>query len=76
MGWTKSGAFRREFQAKEFSEEDETNALKGTEALGCPPESVNVKAATGEGLGFVGRAEGIAALAVAVIIPLLGRGGR
>jgi len=39
------------------------------EALGCPPESVNVKAATGEGLGFVGRAEGIAALAVAVIIP-------
>jgi 2-C-methyl-D-erythritol 2,4-cyclodiphosphate synthase len=34
-------------------------------ALGLPLERVNVKATTGEGMGFVGREEGIAALAVA-----------
>lgn len=33
-------------------------------ALGC---SVNVKATTGEGMGFVGRSEGVAALAVATL---------
>ena len=33
-------------------------------ALGCP---VNVKATTGEGMGFVGRGEGAAALAVATL---------
>jgi 2-C-methyl-D-erythritol 2,4-cyclodiphosphate synthase len=33
-------------------------------ALGC---SVNVKATTGEGMGFVGRGEGAAALAVATL---------
>ncbi len=37
------------------------------EALGVPPERVNVKATTGEGLGFVGRAEGIAVQAVALL---------
>ncbi len=37
--------------------------LGGT--LGLPQERVNVKATTGEGIGFVGRGEGIAALAVA-----------
>ena len=35
------------------------------EALGC---SVNVKATTGEGMGFVGRGEGVAALAVATLL--------
>ena len=34
-------------------------------ALGLAPVRVNVKATTGEGIGFVGRAEGVAALVVA-----------
>jgi 2-C-methyl-D-erythritol 2,4-cyclodiphosphate synthase len=35
------------------------------ETLGLSPDRVNVKASTGEGIGFVGRREGVAALAVA-----------
>jgi 2-C-methyl-D-erythritol 2,4-cyclodiphosphate synthase len=35
------------------------------QALGLPVTHVNVKATTGEGIGFVGRGEGAAALAVA-----------
>jgi 2-C-methyl-D-erythritol 4-phosphate cytidylyltransferase/2-C-methyl-D-erythritol 2,4-cyclodiphosphate synthase len=38
------------------------------EALGVPPAQVNVKATTGEGMGFVGREEGIAAHAVALLV--------
>jgi 2-C-methyl-D-erythritol 2,4-cyclodiphosphate synthase len=34
------------------------------EALGLSHERVNVKASTGEGIGFVGRGEGVAALAI------------
>jgi 2-C-methyl-D-erythritol 2,4-cyclodiphosphate synthase len=34
-------------------------------ALALDPERVNVKASTGEGIGFIGRGEGAAALAVA-----------
>lgn len=34
-------------------------------ALALPLERVNVKATTGEGIGFVGRQEGVAALAIA-----------
>lgn len=35
--------------------------------LGLPPETVSVKATTNERMGFVGREEGIAAIAVATI---------
>jgi 2-C-methyl-D-erythritol 2,4-cyclodiphosphate synthase len=48
----KLGAHRAEIRAK----------LAAT--LGLAPERVNVKASTGEGIGFVGRGEGVAALAV------------
>jgi 2-C-methyl-D-erythritol 2,4-cyclodiphosphate synthase len=37
------------------------------DALGLEAASVNVKASTGEGMGFVGRLEGVAALAVATV---------
>jgi 2-C-methyl-D-erythritol 2,4-cyclodiphosphate synthase len=37
-------------------------SLAGTLALA--PERVNIKASTGEGIGFVGRGEGVAALAI------------
>ena len=40
-------------------------ALAG--AMGVQPDRVNVKATTGERLGFVGREEGVAALAVATL---------
>ena len=36
-----------------------------SEAVGAP---VHVKATTGEGMGFVGREEGVAALAVATLM--------
>ena len=36
-------------------------------ALGLDADHVNVKASTGEGMGFVGRGEGVAALAVATV---------
>jgi 2-C-methyl-D-erythritol 2,4-cyclodiphosphate synthase len=39
-------------------------------ALGIGPQHVNVKATRGEGMGFIGRAEGAAALAIATVEPL------
>jgi 2-C-methyl-D-erythritol 2,4-cyclodiphosphate synthase len=42
-------------------------AIRGrlAEVLALEPTRVNVKASTGEGMGFVGRGEGVAALAIA-----------
>ncbi len=40
-------------------------AARLAETIGLPRERVNVKATTGEGMGFVGRGEGVAALAIA-----------
>ncbi|MGI8731267.1 MAG: 2-C-methyl-D-erythritol 2,4-cyclodiphosphate synthase [Solirubrobacteraceae bacterium] len=37
------------------------------QALGLQTSCVNVKASTGEGIGFVGRLEGVAALAIATL---------
>jgi 2-C-methyl-D-erythritol 2,4-cyclodiphosphate synthase len=36
-------------------------------AAGIEPKAVNVKFTTGERMGFVGRGEGIAALAIAML---------
>jgi 2-C-methyl-D-erythritol 4-phosphate cytidylyltransferase/2-C-methyl-D-erythritol 2,4-cyclodiphosphate synthase len=41
-----------------------------SQALGLSPGAVNVKATTNEGMGFVGRREGMAAHAVATVVPL------
>ncbi len=35
--------------------------------MGVPPDCVNIKATTSEGMGFIGRREGIAAMCVALL---------
>ncbi|MEJ7900806.1 MAG: 2-C-methyl-D-erythritol 2,4-cyclodiphosphate synthase [Thermomicrobiales bacterium] len=42
--------------------------LEIREATGLPIDAISIKATTNEGLGFVGREEGIAAIAVATIV--------
>lgn len=42
--------------------------LEIREVTGLPIDAINLKATTNEGMGFVGRGEGIAALAVATIV--------
>jgi 2-C-methyl-D-erythritol 2,4-cyclodiphosphate synthase len=42
-------------------------AAKLAELLGAPPGSVSLKAKTNEGMGFIGRGEGIAVIAVATL---------
>lgn len=44
--------------------------LEIREATGLPIEAISIKATTNEGMGFVGREEGIAALAIATIMPV------
>jgi len=44
-------------------------------ALGLPPERVGIKATTNELLGFIGRKEGIAAMAVAQVDVVGGKNG-
>ena len=39
-------------------------------ATGLPIDAISIKATTNEGMGFVGRSEGIAALAIATVIPI------
>jgi 2-C-methyl-D-erythritol 2,4-cyclodiphosphate synthase len=45
------------------------------DALGLPVGRVNVKATRGEGMGYIGRMEGVAALAVVTVEPLDSRAG-
>ena len=40
-----------------------------SDALGVKPEDISVKGKTNEGMGWIGRAEGIACIAVATIVP-------
>jgi 2C-methyl-D-erythritol 2,4-cyclodiphosphate synthase len=42
-------------------------AAKLAERLGAPAGSVSLKAKTNEGMGFIGRGEGIAVIAVATL---------
>ena len=53
-------------QAPKLAPHREAMAAAMTDALGAP---VNVKFTTGEGIGFVGREEGVAAMAVVTVEP-------
>lgn len=44
-------------------------------ALGVPESDVSIKGKTNEGMGWIGRGEGIACLAVATLVPVPARAG-
>ncbi len=44
--------------------------MRLADALGVEVDAINVKATRGEGMGFIGRGEGAATLAVATIVPV------
>jgi 2-C-methyl-D-erythritol 2,4-cyclodiphosphate synthase len=54
-------------EAPRLGEHRDAMRARLAEALGLDRAAVNVKFTTGEGMGFVGRGEGIAALAIAAL---------
>jgi len=44
-------------------------------ALGVSAEAVSIKGKTNEGMGWIGRGEGLACMAVATVVPLSSRTG-
>jgi len=54
-------------EAPRLGEHRDAMRARLAEAVGLPPLEVNVKFTTNEGMGFVGRGEGVAALAVATV---------
>jgi 2-C-methyl-D-erythritol 2,4-cyclodiphosphate synthase len=54
-------------EAPKLGEHRDAMRARLAEAVGLPPLEVNVKFTTNEGMGFVGRGEGIAALAIATV---------
>jgi 2-C-methyl-D-erythritol 2,4-cyclodiphosphate synthase len=54
-------------EAPRLSAHRDAMRVRLSEAAGLAPVEVNVKLTTNEGMGFVGRGEGIAALAVATV---------
>jgi 2-C-methyl-D-erythritol 2,4-cyclodiphosphate synthase len=56
-------------EAPKLGPHRETMRTNIAQAIHLPETSVNIKATTSEGLGFIGRSEGIAAMCVAVLDP-------
>jgi 2-C-methyl-D-erythritol 2,4-cyclodiphosphate synthase len=54
-------------EAPKLGEHRDAMRARLAEAVGLPPLEVNVKFTTNEGMGFVGRGEGVAAIAAATV---------
>jgi 2-C-methyl-D-erythritol 2,4-cyclodiphosphate synthase len=54
-------------EAPKIAPYSEAMKQKIASSLGVAPQQINIKATTSEGLGFVGRKEGIAAMCVVLI---------